>query len=104
MARQPPDQAQERRRGDDHVVCGVHVVTSEPVTSADPENNRTGHYPSLFDMALFVLLAGVLVLGAWMATTGRVMYILVMLVIGGALLYAVLDLAEYEIVKRKRRG
>ena len=55
-------------------------------------------------MALFVLLAGVLVLGAWMATTGRVMYILVMLVIGGALLYAVLDLAEYEIVKRKRRG
>jgi len=25
MARQPPDQAQERRRCDDHVVCGVHV-------------------------------------------------------------------------------
>jgi hypothetical protein len=89
---------------DYRVVCGVHVVTSEPVTPAGPENKRTGRFPSLFDMALFALLSGVLLLGAWMATTGRVMYILVMLVIGGALVYAVLDLAEYEIVKRKRRG
>jgi len=75
-----------------------------PVTPADPNSNRTGWYPSLFDMALFALLAGILVFGAWLATTGRVMYIMIMLVIAGALVFAVLDLADYEIVKRRRRS
>jgi hypothetical protein len=89
---------------DSTVVCGVHVVTSGSAMPSDDENNRTGRFPSLFDLVLFVLLSGVLLLGAWMATMGRVVYILVMLVIAGALAYAVLDLAEYEIVKRKQRG
>jgi hypothetical protein len=55
-------------------------------------------------MVRFALFSGLLLLGAWIATAGRVVYILIMLVIAGALAYAVLDLADYEIVKRKRRG
>jgi hypothetical protein len=43
-------------------------------------------------------------LAAWIAGTGRVAYILIMLVIAAALGYAVLDLVDYEIAKRKRRG
>jgi hypothetical protein len=85
-------------------MVGQAVVTSEQVTSRDPAGRRASWYPSLFDLGLFAVLSGVLVLGAWMATTGRVMYTLVMLVIGGALAYAVLDLVDYEIVKRRSRG
>jgi hypothetical protein len=33
-----------------------------------------------------------------------VAYILIMLVIAAALAYAILDLVDYELVKRKRRG
>jgi hypothetical protein len=39
-----------------------------------------------------------------MAGVGRAAYVLVMLVIAAALAYAVLDLVDYEIVKRRRRG
>ena len=52
----------------------------------------------------FVLFSGVTILGAWIATTGRVAYILVTLVVAAALANAVLDLVDYEIVKRGRRG
>jgi hypothetical protein len=62
------------------------------------------HVPSLFDLGRFALFAGITVFAAWIAGTGRVMYDLVMLVVAAALLYAVLDLVDYEIVKRKRRG
>jgi len=41
---------------------------------------------------------------ALVAGAGRVAYTLIMLVIAAALAYAVLDLVDYEIVKRKRRG
>jgi 4-hydroxybenzoate polyprenyltransferase len=51
-----------------------------------------------------VFFSGLTVLAAWMAGTGRVAYIFTMLVIAAALVYAVLDLVDYEIVKRKRRG
>jgi hypothetical protein len=62
------------------------------------------HFPSLFDMGRFVLFSAVTLLVAWLAGTGRVAYTFTMLVIAAALVYAVLDLVDYEIVKRKRRG
>jgi hypothetical protein len=43
------------------------------------------------------------VLAAWIAGTGRVAYMMIMLVVAAALAYAVLDLVDYELVKRKRR-
>jgi hypothetical protein len=55
------------------------------------------------EMFKFALLAGVTLLAAWIAVTGRVAYTFAMLVIAAALAYAFLDLVDYEIVKRKRR-
>ena len=55
-------------------------------------------------LATFVLLSGVILFVAWLAGTGRVAYMMVMLWIAAALAYAVLDLVDYELVKRKRRG
>jgi len=55
-------------------------------------------------MVRFVLFSGVTLLVALVAGTGRVAYTFVMLIVGAALVYAVLDLVDYEIVKRKRRG
>jgi hypothetical protein len=69
----------------------------------DPKSERIP-YPSLFDLVRFALYSGLIVLGAWIAGTGRVAYTLVMLVIAAALGYAVLDLVDMEIVKRKRRS
>jgi hypothetical protein len=54
------------------------------------------------EMVKFSFLAGVTFLAAWIAVTGRVAYTFAMLVIAGALVYAVLDLVDYEIVKRRR--
>jgi heme/copper-type cytochrome/quinol oxidase subunit 4 len=56
----------------------------------------------MFDLMRFALFAGLTFLAAWMAGTGYVAYNFVMLVIAAALVYAVLDLVDYEIVKRKR--
>ena len=55
-------------------------------------------------MAKFAFLSGVILFVAWLAGTGRVAYVMVMLWIAAALGYAVLDLVDYEIVKRNRRG
>jgi hypothetical protein len=55
-------------------------------------------------VAKFALLCGVILFVAWLAGTGRVAYVMVMLWIAAALGYAVLDLLDYEIVKRDRRG
>jgi heme/copper-type cytochrome/quinol oxidase subunit 4 len=52
----------------------------------------------------FVCFSVLTLLAAWVAGTGRVAYTFAMLVIAAALVYAVLDLVDYEIVKRKRRG
>jgi hypothetical protein len=71
---------------------------------ADQERRWNLHLPSLFDVGRFALFAGITVFAAWLAGTGRVMYVLIMLVIAAALVYAVVDLADYEIVKRRRRG
>jgi len=50
------------------------------------------------------LFSGVTILAAWIAAFGRVAYTIIMLVVAAALAYAVLDLVDMEIVKRKRRG
>jgi hypothetical protein len=60
--------------------------------------------PSLFDLVRFAFFSGVTLLAAWVAGTGRVAYVLIMLVIAAALAFAILDLVDYEIVKRRRRG
>jgi heme/copper-type cytochrome/quinol oxidase subunit 4 len=53
-------------------------------------------------MGKFLLLAGLTLLVAWLAATGHVAYTFTMLLIAAALVYAVLDLVDYEIVKRRR--
>jgi hypothetical protein len=58
----------------------------------------------LMQLAKFAVLAGVTFFIAWLAGIGRVAYILVMLWIAAALAYAVVDLVDYEIVKRERRS
>jgi hypothetical protein len=68
------------------------------------EKPRGVRRPSLFDLARFVLFSGVTLLAAWIAGFGRVAYTIIMLVVAAALAYAVLDLVDMEIVKRKRRG
>jgi hypothetical protein len=58
----------------------------------------------LIHLAKFALLCGVILFVAWMAGTGRVAYVMVMLWIAAALAYAVIDLVDYEIVRRDRRS
>lgn len=58
----------------------------------------------MFDLLRFAVFSGILLLVAWIAGTGRVAYMFTMLIIAAALAYAVLDLVDYEIVKRRRRG
>ena len=54
------------------------------------------------DLMKFAFFMGVLFLVAWVAGTGRVAYTLTMLLVGAALVFAVLDLLDYEMVKRKK--
>jgi hypothetical protein len=54
------------------------------------------------DLMKFAFFSGVLFLVAWVAGTGRVAYTLTMLLVGAALVSAVLDLLDYEMVKRKK--
>ena len=58
----------------------------------------------LIRLGTLALLLGVTLFVAWLAGTGRVAYVLVMVWVAAALGYAVLDLVDYEIVKRERRG
>ena len=53
-------------------------------------------------MGRFLAFAGITLLVALLAGTGRVAYTFTMLLIAAALGYAVLDLVDYEIVKRRR--
>jgi heme/copper-type cytochrome/quinol oxidase subunit 4 len=57
----------------------------------------------MFDLVRFALFSGLTLLAAWIAGTGRVAYVFIMLVVAAALAYAVLDLVDYEVVKRRRR-
>jgi hypothetical protein len=57
----------------------------------------------LIQLAKFALLSGLILFVAWLAGTGRVAYVMVLLWIAAGLGYAVLDLVDYEIVKRDRR-
>jgi hypothetical protein len=58
----------------------------------------------LVGLAKFAVLSGLILCLAWLAGTGRVAYMMIMLWIAAGLAYAVLDLVGYEIVKRERRG
>jgi hypothetical protein len=58
----------------------------------------------LIELAKFAVLSGLILLLAWLAGTGRVAYVMIMLWLAAGLAYAVLDLVGYEIVKRERRG
>jgi hypothetical protein len=58
----------------------------------------------LVELAKFAVLSGLILFLAWLASTGRVAYVMIMLWIAAGLAYAVLDLIGYEIVKRERRG
>ncbi len=68
------------------------------------KGKRAIQFPSLLDLVWFAAFSGLTLLAALIAGTGRVAYTLFMLVIAAALAYAVLDLVDYEIVKKKRRG
>jgi hypothetical protein len=74
------------------------------VTDETNQTKRKGNltFPSLFDLVRFVFFAGLTVLVAWVATTGRVGYTMIMLIVAAALAFAVLDLTSYEIVRRTR--
>ena len=65
---------------------------------------RAVHFPSLYELGRFALFAGVTFFAAWVAGTGRVAYTMIMLVIAAALAFAVIDLVDYELVKRRKRG
>ena len=69
-----------------------------------PQKPRLVPRPGLLDLGRFVLFSGLTLLAAWIAAFGRVAYTVIMLVVAAALAYAVLDLVDYEIVKRKRKG
>ena len=58
----------------------------------------------LIGMAKFAVLSGLILFLAWLAGTGRVAYVMIMLWLAAGLAYAVLDLVGYEIVKAERRG
>jgi hypothetical protein len=57
----------------------------------------------LIHLGKFAFLSGLILFLAWLAGTGRVAYVMVMLWIAAALGYAVIDLVDYELVKRDRR-
>jgi hypothetical protein len=57
----------------------------------------------LIHVGTFLLIAAVIFFVAWMAGTGRVGYVMVMLWIAAALGYAVIDLVDHEIVKKDKR-
>lgn len=58
----------------------------------------------LVQILKFVILCGVIFFVAWLAGTGHVGYVMVMLWIGAAFAFAVLDLVDYELKKREPRG
>jgi len=58
----------------------------------------------LIGLAKFAVLSGLILFLAWLAGTGRVAYVMIMLWLAAGLAYALLDLVGYEIVKTERRG
>jgi hypothetical protein len=57
----------------------------------------------MIEMGTLALLAGVIFFLAWLASTGRVAYVLVMLWIAAGLAFAAIDLIGFELVKKRRR-
>jgi hypothetical protein len=66
------------------------------------KNKARFHAPTVGELALFAFGSALGFLVAWLATTGRVAYVFVMLLLAGALVYAVIDLVGYELVKKGR--
>jgi hypothetical protein len=60
------------------------------------------HFPSLLDVVKFAVFSGITLLVALLAGAGRVAYTMIMLLIAAALVYAAIDLVDYEMVKKKR--
>jgi len=85
---------------------GLRRYKLERVPERADQTNRTRPIPlpSLLDLVKFVAFSGITLLGALLAGTGHVAYTMIMLVIAAALVYAAIDLVDYEIVKRKRRS
>src|SRR5262249_44387435 len=102
------------RAGPTSVFRGSRVGTGSPVRGcnlglvAERPDHRTNwrsvRFPSFLDLGRFAVFSGLTFFAAWVAGTGRVPYTLIMLVIAAALAFAVVDLVDYEIVKRRRRG
>jgi hypothetical protein len=57
----------------------------------------------LIQLAKFAVLSGLILFLAWLAGTGRVAYVMIMLWIAAGLAYAVLDFVDYEVVKKGKR-
>jgi hypothetical protein len=89
-----------------HTLSSANVtLPSDRKHSAGYSNGRRDiHFPSLTDLARFAFFSGLTLLAAWIAGTGRVGYTLIMLVIAAALAFAVLELVDYEVVKKRHRG
>jgi hypothetical protein len=75
---------------------------TEPVER--PSTARGIPVPTLLDLVKFVAFAGITLLGVLLAGAGRVAYTMIMLIIAAALVYAAIDLVDYEMVKKKRPG
>jgi hypothetical protein len=58
----------------------------------------------LIHLGTFALVCGLILFVAWLAGTGHMGYVMVMLWIGAALGYAILELVDYELVKKGRRS
>jgi hypothetical protein len=63
----------------------------------------SGRESMVMQLGKFALGAGLIFFVAWLATTGRVAYVMVMLWIAAALGWALLDLVGYELVRKNRR-
>jgi hypothetical protein len=53
-----------------------------------PRSKGNSRFPRLFDLVRFVFFSSLLFLIAWIAATGRVVYVFMMLLIAAALSYA----------------
>src|SRR5262249_62243732 len=94
-----------QRRAADRLGGRVHADSRRPRHRARVPRARgpaRGFELMVKEMVKFAFLAAITVLAAWIAVTGRAAYPFGMLIITAALVYAVIDLVDYELVKRKR--
>ena len=68
-----------------------------------PKSKARFRAPTVGELALFAFGSALGFLVAWIAKTGRVAYVFVMLLLAAALAYAVIDLVGYELVRKGRQ-